>query len=872
MEAIQYLILDRPIPVKSLQLGSLVSNYMHPVESFFLGTLAGERKISVREKYDINQFMAQKTNEAIILEKLLSLSDSQLDVRKTSLSFDHCVNHTLTNVGAWFRILCGQEKARAWLQDSLNSRKAVYLLTGILTMRHRIVTRKRPFSNNPVTISDTIAGGDRLTFGAESDSEVIFAVASKKVKLRKLGLRKDVVLKPEENWLGISMKNISYRILTSSARAKPIKEGSATTQVEQPTVSLHKLPIQDTSAAQEQLSNSNVISGIDSMRRESEVDQKRYYLAMSHEQVLEDRNAEDWNIKNLLVLEEIGSKQPELDKSSNLIGNDGLEEFEDDKAVEYDDYAESKSVVKLLLADPSMTQLFALGGTSKISFEKLFDHLNTKFFTYCLQLKNGAQTEQEKLAAQFLKFHRDQTVFILTEIIFSNDERSWTGLDIEGESESLHLNDQLDWLNDYEKPIALEVPSSQVSHGFDERSTRQREDFKTLDRTIVESFCMKGKPLEDFKRAIKVYVAAETAVSQLRGTTGLLPKRLLGLRSLATLYLTFLSFTAVSSVMAYFWLPLRDLDDVLFSSVSVCLFGTLAILCAAPEIRIPVIAMSSPFKGAGIVGLLVFPRILYEELDLPSLQTVFVGHVSRYTAGSKTPISSIGRWEPGTIHLIARRRMYLRLLSSLGSSLDVVIQLWADHLQRFLRPAIRQGLKRFEWICVSITPFLNPAPLTIQECGTPLYGDFEMADEDITDSSQHPIVEPSSSAVETASEDIVAQHEASPRSSRTAGQQADSRNDNTLHPLLRRRARSNPSRERSPDTPINTNKWFELCINYGVGLTRLGEIPLNDIENDTQLFRAIKTRYESVRASRIKDLYLIKPVDIQYVQVICTAI
>ena len=77
---------------------------------------------------------------------------------------------------------------------------------------------------------------------------------------------------------------------------------------------------------------------------------------------------------------------------------------------------------------------------------------------------------------------------------------------------------------------------------------------------------------------------------------------------------------------------------------------------------------------------------------------------------------------------------------------------------------------------------------------------------------------------------------------------------------------ANLSREPSL-VSIRRPRWFELCIYYGEGQKRLGEVPLEGIQSDGQLFRAIKEKYESVRGLRWKHLWLLKPVDIQFVQV-----
>ena len=93
---------------------------------------------------------------------------------------------------------------------------------------------------------------------------------------------------------------------------------------------------------------------------------------------------------------------------------------------------------------------------------------------------------------------------------------------------------------------------------------------------------------------------------------------------------------------------------------------------------------------------------------------------------------------------------------------------------------------------------------------------------------------------------------------------------------LRERTTSTPSdnsitdaaRTRSlPGGEPRRKRWFELCVNRGEGRRSLGEIPLEHIQNDGEVFRATRSKYESIRGFRIRKLYLLKPVDIRFVRV-----
>ena len=142
-----------------------------------------------------------------------------------------------------------------------------------------------------------------------------------------------------------------------------------------------------------------------------------------------------------------------------------------------------------------------------------------------------------------------------------------------------------------------------------------------------------------------------------------------------------------------------------------------------------------------------------------------------------------------------------------------------------------------------------------------------MIDEETIEADQESQAASHSATGDFPSEDITSQYQGNAQSSQTATLQARTSGLGASSSTPLESASSTLTRRKSIDNPKNAGKWFELCINYGLERKRLGEISLTGIENDTQLFQAIKAKYESVRASRIKDLYLITAVDIQYVQV-----
>ena len=121
----------------------------------------------------------------------------------------------------------------------------------------------------------------------------------------------------------------------------------------------------------------------------------------------------------------------------------------------------------------------------------------------------------------------------------------------------------------------------------------------------------------------------------------------------------------------------------------------------------------------------------------------------------------------------------------------------------------------------------------IQECGVPLYGDFEDADEDMIDSNQNTPPLPNLSAAAVTIEDITSQYADNPQAFRTTGQEHHSHTTNASSTSSRRPLMGHVE-ARSPNELINAHKWFELCINNGFELTRLGEIPLVGIKNDSE--------------------------------------
>ena len=68
------------------------------------------------------------------------------------------------------------------------------------------------------------------------------------------------------------------------------------------------------------------------------------------------------------------------------------------------------------------------------------------------------------------------------------------------------------------------------------------------------------------------------------------------------------------------------------------------------------------------------------------------------------------------------------------------------------------------------------------------------------------------------------------------------------------------------DACLSEPSFLELCINQGEDVIALNEIHLRQIQDDGNLFKAIRMAYYQLRGFR-RWLFLLKPIDIQYVKV-----
>jgi hypothetical protein len=186
-----------------------------------------------------------------------------------------------------------------------------------------------------------------------------------------------------------------------------------------------------------------------------------------------------------------------------------------------------------------------------------------------------------------------------------------------------------------------------------------------------------------------------------------------------------------------------------------------------------------------------------------------------------------------------------------------------------LRPRVKIGYRRLEWIC---------------DCGTPLYGDFKGEPKEIDklgmdlqasgfvipkQSTPRAQAVPVSSGQQNTALSSVAQAflksnapQAAPASSAnpTASSVAGGIANPTPEFIVAAPAMSMPF--------AGIPKYLALCVNINKFKKTLSEIHISSINEDIPTFRKFKERYEECRGSRAKALrgWLIKPVDIKFIQ------
>ena len=139
----QYLVLDSPIPMDALQLGSLITDYRHPTrEIFFEDHLKGKQKSWIRTDTNVKELMTVGSSQAeqSLLRQMLSPANNLSEIYE--LQSLECRVYELRKASEWFEELLSLPTARSWVQVNLYGRREVHMLTGFRTFRDGIL-RKR---------------------------------------------------------------------------------------------------------------------------------------------------------------------------------------------------------------------------------------------------------------------------------------------------------------------------------------------------------------------------------------------------------------------------------------------------------------------------------------------------------------------------------------------------------------------------------------------------------------------------------------------------------------------------------------------------------------------------------------------------------
>lgn len=155
-----------------------------------------------------------------------------------------------------------------------------------------------------------------------------------------------------------------------------------------------------------------------------------------------------------------------------------------------------------------------------------------------------------------------------------------------------------------------------------------------------------------------------------------------------------------------------------------------------------------------------------------------------------------------------------------------------------------------------------------QECGTLLYDDFEIAEDESIDAireylnSSGPVSGGSSSSPSRSAPALPHQVHLSPAGSVVREARGRGSAPRQYNPASIQRLSRSPS-------PVGEKfkKYFELCVNSGKWKITLGEIDITDVNTDRDFFDKVAEKYDSVRGFGAKALYLLEPVDIHFVRV-----
>lgn len=216
----QYLVLDSPIPVDALQLGSLIKDYRHPTRGFFFEDhLKGKQKSWIRTDTNVKELMTvgSSQTEQSLLRRMLSPADHLSEIYE--LQSLECRVYELRQASEWFEELLSLPTARSWVQVNLHGRREVHMLTGFRTFRDGILRKRRNVKKTSASInigvpaSVALPGIKGMSLGwsrSESEGsqsqyqaheEVIFAVSYRKIKSNLFGKNRKPSLEHGRNWL-----------------------------------------------------------------------------------------------------------------------------------------------------------------------------------------------------------------------------------------------------------------------------------------------------------------------------------------------------------------------------------------------------------------------------------------------------------------------------------------------------------------------------------------------------------------------------------------------------------------------------------------------------------------------------------------------
>lgn len=217
----QYLVLDSPIPVDALQLGSLITDYRHPASDFFFeDRLKGKQKSWTRIDKNVEELMTvgSSNTEQSLLRRMLSTSPANSLSEIYELQSLECRVCELINASEWFEEVISLPRARSWVQVNLQGRHEVHLLTGFRTFRDGILRKRRNVKtsssiNIGVPASVAVPGIRGMTLGwsrsegeepqsqYQTHEEVIFAVSYRRIRLPLFGQKRNASLERGRNWL-----------------------------------------------------------------------------------------------------------------------------------------------------------------------------------------------------------------------------------------------------------------------------------------------------------------------------------------------------------------------------------------------------------------------------------------------------------------------------------------------------------------------------------------------------------------------------------------------------------------------------------------------------------------------------------------------